>query len=107
MSINIESLSQEELNELIARAEQQKKKIHRDRINDVRRKITDMAKAEGYSIEELFGGRGGGGRRTAGKVAPKYRNPANPEQTWTGRGKRPRWFSDALAQGRKETDLAI
>lgn len=107
MSINIESLSQEELNELIARAEQQKKKIHRDRINDVRRKITDMAKAEGYSIEELFGGRGGGSRRTAGKVAPKYRNPANPEQTWTGRGKRPRWFSEALAQGRKESDLAI
>ena len=107
MSSNIESLSQEELNELIARAEQQKKKIHRDRINDVRRKITDMAKAEGYSIEELFGGRGGGSRRTAGKVAAKYRNPANPEQTWTGRGKRPRWFSEALAQGRKESDLAI
>lgn len=107
MSINIESLSQEELNELIARAEQQKKKIHRDRINDVRKKITDMAKAEGYSIEELFGGRGGASRRSVGKVAPKYRNPANPEQTWTGRGKRPRWFSEALAAGRKESDLAI
>ena len=26
------------------------------------------------------------------KVAPKYRNPANPEQTWTGRGKAPKWI---------------
>jgi len=26
-----------------------------------------------------------------GKVAPKYRNPANPDQTWTGRGRTPDW----------------
>jgi len=26
-----------------------------------------------------------------GKVAPKYKNPANPSQTWTGRGKMPAW----------------
>jgi DNA-binding protein H-NS len=26
------------------------------------------------------------------KVAPKSRNPANPEQTWTGRGKAPKWI---------------
>lgn len=28
------------------------------------------------------------------KVAPKYRNPENPEQTWSGRGKPPLWIKD-------------
>lgn len=33
-----------------------------------------------------------GGRKSSGaKVAPKYRNPANPAETWTGRGKAPVW----------------
>ena len=39
-------------------------------------------------------------RRSGGTVAPKYRNPANAEQTWSGRGKRPRWFNDALKAGK-------
>lgn len=27
---------------------------------------------------------------------PKYYNPVNPEQTWTGRGKAPKWFRDCV-----------
>lgn len=107
MAINLGELSPEELNELIVKAEQQKKKIHRERINDVRRKLTAQAKAEGYTIEELFGTAGRSGRKTGTKVPPKYRNPADPSQTWSGRGKRPNWFKDALAKGKKESDLAI
>ena len=38
-------------------------------------------------------------------VAAKYRNPDDAEQTWSGRGKRPRWFNDALKAGKKESDL--
>lgn len=109
MAINLENLSPKELAELIAKAEQQQKKLHRDRIADVRKKLVAMAKAEGYTIEELFGGGRAPAARTrgGGKVAPKYRNPADAAQTWTGRGKRPRWFNEALAQGRKESDLLI
>jgi DNA-binding protein H-NS len=33
------------------------------------------------------------------KVAPKYRNPANPEQTWTGRGVSPTWVQALKAAG--------
>ena len=42
-----------------------------------------------------------------GKVAPKYRNPANPQETWAGRGHKPRWFAAALAAGKKEKDMLI
>lgn len=41
------------------------------------------------------------------KVKPKYRNPANAEQTWTGRGKRPRWVEEAIAQGTSLEELLI
>ncbi len=40
---------------------------------------------------------------TRGKVAPKYRNPANAEQTWTGRGKAPLWAQELRTAGTLET----
>lgn len=42
---------------------------------------------------------------TRGKVAPKYRNPANPEQTWTGRGRSPLWIQDLQKSGTLESAL--
>lgn len=41
------------------------------------------------------------------KVAPKYANPADPSQTWTGRGRKPRWVVAALDAGKTLDDLAI
>ena len=41
------------------------------------------------------------------KVPPKYRNPANPEETWAGRGAQPRWLTAALKGGKKLTDFLI
>jgi len=41
------------------------------------------------------------------KVEPKYRNPANPSETWTGRGKPPRWLATELAGGKTREDFLI
>jgi DNA-binding protein H-NS len=46
-------------------------------------------------------------RRTRRPAAPKYANPADPSQTWTGRGRRPRWVDAALSSGKSLDDLAI
>ena len=40
-------------------------------------------------------------------VKPKYHNPSNPSQNWTGRGKPPRWFGELLEQGATKEDLLI
>lgn len=40
-------------------------------------------------------------------VAPKYRNPANAEQTWTGRGISPAWVQALKAEGKLETALIV
>jgi DNA-binding protein H-NS len=48
---------------------------------------------------------GRGGPR--GSVAPKFRNPENPSETWAGRGLRPRWLVAALKSGKKLEDFAV
>jgi DNA-binding protein H-NS len=40
-------------------------------------------------------------------VAPKYRNPENPEETWAGRGLKPRWLAAAIKGGKKLEDFQI
>lgn len=72
---------------------------------------------EHYNLtpEELFGGIGSRGRTSGPKEkvhtgrtktgVPKYQGPEG--QTWTGVGKRPRWFVDALESGKSADDLLV
>jgi DNA-binding protein H-NS len=53
------------------------------------------------------GGRSKGGVGARGRVAPKYRNPENPAETWAGRGLKPRWLAAALKSGKKLEDFSI
>jgi|SRR5580765_4603937 len=106
MAIDLKSLNQHQLNELIHRAESRKLELAKERIVRAREKILAILKAEGTTLEELFDSRGAG-RKTRRPAKAKYRNPADHAQTWSGRGKRPRWFNAALAAGKKEKDLLV
>ena len=46
-------------------------------------------------------------RRKYPRVLPKYRNPQSPSETWSGRGKTPRWLVVALKTGHKIDDFRI
>ncbi len=46
-------------------------------------------------------------RRKYPKVLPKYRNPFVPSETWSGRGRQPRWLVAAVKAGRKIEDFKI
>jgi DNA-binding protein H-NS len=46
-------------------------------------------------------------RRKFPSVSPKYRNPDHPSETWSGRGKRPRWLTAALTAGRTIEEFVI
>jgi DNA-binding protein H-NS len=41
------------------------------------------------------------------KIPPKYRNPDNASETWTGRGRQPKWVAAALSSGKSLDDLKI
>src|ERR1700730_13433698 len=47
----------------------------------------------------------GHARRPYPQVLPKYRNPAQPSETWAGRGKQPRWLSAQRRSGKKLDDF--
>jgi DNA-binding protein H-NS len=46
-------------------------------------------------------------RRPYPKVEAKFRNPDNPSETWSGRGKTPRWLARLIADGRKLDEFRI
>jgi len=46
-------------------------------------------------------------RRKYAKVLPKYFNPTSPGETWSGRGKQPRWIVAALQSGHKLEEFRI
>lgn len=125
MAIDLTSLSPKQLQKLIGDAKREKlRQQKRAPIDKVRARLTRLAAAEGYTLAELFGIKSGakvaaakpsrGTRRAAtrhpakgSKVAPKYRNPANATETWSGRGKHPRWMAALIAGGKKAEDFLI
>ncbi|MDQ1094653.1 DNA-binding protein H-NS [Xanthomonas sacchari] len=119
MTIDLSGLSAKQLGALIKTAKKQQSIVaKRTPIAKVRTQLARLAKSHGYSIEEVFGGAPAARGRKAGKpgpkpgrklgkVPPKYRNPANAADTWTGRGKQPRWLADLVAKGKKVEDFLI
>ena len=107
MAVDIKSLNHSQLNELISKAQVRQVELRKEKVVKLREKVHAMLKAEGYTFEDVFGRTRGKSKRAGVPVPPKYRNPADPAQTWSGRGKRPRWFTAALKAGKKEKDLAI
>ena len=86
---NLEKMSAKELAALDARlAKRIAAKSASARV-EVRKKAEAMARKAGFRVSDLFGK----GRK--GTVAPKYRNPKNPDETWTGRGRKPLWMVKA------------
>ena len=49
----------------------------------------------------------GRARRPYPKVLPKFRNPLQPSETWSGRGKQPRWLAAQLMSGKQIDDFRI
>ena len=63
--------------------------------------------ADGMSVDEITAALSGKKGRATGKVAPKYRNPDDPSETWTGRGRKPKWVQAALDAGKSLESLTI
>jgi len=99
MAIDLKALSPKELQALIAGANAQMQKARTTQVRTVRDKIDALLKSADLTINDVYPTRGGKKatvKKGTGSVAPKYRNPANAEQTWSGRGRQPLWFADAL-----------
>ena len=101
---SLDAMSYAELAQMEARIARLKiEKQHAAR-GELRQRILAMVKQHGFEIHDLFGK----GRKGKGSVAVKYRDPQKAENTWTGRGRMPRWMVAAMKGGKakKEDFLA-
>jgi DNA-binding protein H-NS len=104
MSMALKTMSIEKLVELKSRVEAA-----------LSSKVTDQRRSLESELSKLGRFQGGAGRAKSalgrggarGSVAPKYRNPENPSETWAGRGLKPRWLTAAIKAGKKPDDFLI
>jgi DNA-binding protein H-NS len=99
----------------LARQQAELERMIADQLKEQRASAIAQAKAImtefGLSLADISAGKPGRPPKNAdgaapSKVAAKYRDPAT-DKTWSGRGLKPRWLSEALAAGKQLTDFAI
>jgi DNA-binding protein H-NS len=107
MAVNVDKMTLKELRDLESKVAAAILRVQEQDRADLKNKIDDLAKRHGVSVSELYGMSKGRGAGRGGKVAVKYMNPDNRSETWTGRGRQPRWLVAKLNKGAKIADFAL
>ncbi len=104
MNMNLNALSLKELKDLQSQVAKAISGFEERRKKEALAELEEKARTLGFSLAELTGV--SSVRKRAPAIA-KYANPANPAETWSGRGRKPRWFDAALKNGKRPEDMAI
>jgi DNA-binding protein H-NS len=99
-------LSLAELHDLVTRAQRELAERQKQERRHVMAEIRALADSVGLTVNFLEEEKSSGSLKGR-KVAPKYRNPHNYEDTWTGRGMKPRWLAELVEQGREIDEFRI
>ena len=101
MSIDLNVLSVADLNKLVVSIEKELKARKGQIHKEARAEVRAIEKKFDLKIEEILA------TKPINSVEPKYRNPNNSAETWTGRGKKPLWMEALLAEGTPIEHLII
>lgn len=104
MAKNLEKMSHKELAQLATEVESAMAAAKkRDKIEA--RKAAEAAAAQfGFTLADLIPA---SGKASKSAGAPKYANPDNPAQTWTGKGRQPQWYKAAIENGTDPSTLEV
>ena len=102
--IDLSDLGLDELEKLKLGTEKAIKALKAHRRAEALAAAEAAARERGYSLSELFGAPTKGAKAVH---PPKYQHPENPEVTWSGRGRRPKWFIEALDGGSSLEELQM
>lgn len=103
--IDLHSLSLKELKQLQRDVERSIASYEDRQKSEARAKLEEQARAMGFTLAELL--EGVEVKKTRAPAQAKYQHPENPALTWSGRGRKPQWFSAAIAAGKTPKDLSI
>ncbi|MBO6854454.1 MAG: H-NS histone family protein [Marivivens sp.] len=106
MSLDLYSMSRAELEALQKDVAKALKDVDAREMKAAREAAEAAAAEHGFSLAELLGD-GRKSRKSRGPVPAKYRNPENAAETWTGRGRKPKWVAAAEAAGRDLSEFEI
>lgn len=96
--------SLQQLNEQIAKLQALAETARKKEIGEVLANIKTAVAQYGLKPSDIFPSSNGTRKRAGKRGSVKYRDGAN---TWTGHGRRPQWFMDAVKAGKKPEDLAV
>lgn len=102
MELDLDKMSLRELRDLRNKIDKAISTFEDRRKREALTAVENAAREFGFTFADLADV-----KTTRSKVAPKYANPSDPEATWTGRGRKPRWVQEALDSGKKLEDLEI
>lgn len=102
---DLSGLSENELQNIIENAEKALKMKQDGKRKEVIAQIKELAASIGVSVDIHENDKRS--LRKGVKIAPKYQNPHNPAQKWTGRGVAPKWFQSLLDSGVEKSQLEI
>ena len=105
MAMNLETLSLKELKDLQSQVAKAIGSYEDRKRKQALAELEEKAREMGFSLAELTGSVVKTRKRAP--AMPKYANPADASDTWSGRGRKPRWFSAALNAGKTPEDLMI
>jgi DNA-binding protein H-NS len=102
----------EDIQRFIRELEVEQNRRKTEKRKALKAQISDMVKAEGLSLSELFPQPAKARAQPKGKSQAdtpkvKFRNPDNPTQTWSGTGRKPAWIVEALSTGKTLEDLRV
>lgn len=96
--IDLSPLNIDQLTDLVGKTQSEMASRERQRRKDLRSELERRVAAEGYKMGNIFPelGTGAAVGRQRRKMPAKFRNPQNPDETWTGIGRSPKWVQAIL-----------
>ncbi|PUB16379.1 H-NS histone family protein [Yoonia sediminilitoris] len=113
MKPDLKSMTRKELEKLKADVEKALDRVAAKEMKAALAAAEKAAAAHGFSLAEITGDAPAEKKTRKSKTgpkkpsAPRFKNPENPDQTWTGKGRQPEWYKAAIAAGNTPEQMEI
>jgi len=108
--MDLSNMSLGDLRNLQEQIKQEMKKREHQEVQKAREQIIAIAQSVGLPLKDLISASGRGSKSAnagTGTVAVRFRNPADAQQQWTGRGRQPKWVKEWVEGGKSLDQLRV
>lgn len=112
MSVDLKTMTRKQLEKLGSDVDLALGRLKKLELNTARKAAEKVAKSHGFSLSDLLYG-DAAPKKKLKKSGPKnaapgkYADPKDAGNTWTGKGRQPKWFKEAIAAGSSPDAMEI